>query len=234
MTNTFAKSTAVPQQAAMLTYDIPSSVKMPNPSHLLGALGMFRVNYSVWVGTLTAISRVPIEKWNARGVSTNVVRFEKEEWERVRALAERSLAQDLEGLREYLQKNVARAQGLFAQAEAEQSVKLTGKARGTLAAVLREAERRVRVAEASLLMFDLCNSRDDLLTAFRDTYAAAHAAHAAQAWLRKSKSGKQVAFEQLTLDEAEDTTAATTEEPEPAIEDALMFLSGSDLKEVEL
>jgi len=171
-TNLFFAAVALPAagQAAMLTYDIPNGA-MANPTHLLSMLGMFRVNQSVWVGTLAAIGRVPLDKWSEKGVRTNVVRFEKEEWERVRALAERALEEDLDRLRAFMAMQMAKAEGEFASAAALHSTNDVKKARSRIVGLVREGNRRARAAKASMLAFDLFNTREDLTRAYTDACA---------------------------------------------------------------
>lgn len=158
-------------QAAMLTYDVPRSTKMQNPSHMLASLGMFRVNLSVWVGTLPAIGRVPLDKWATLGVRSNVVRFEKEEWERVRALAERALEEELERMVSFMHDQRAKAEAEFALAESLCSAKDVVTARRRLYGLMREGNRRARAAKASMLAFDLFATREDLSRAFDDACA---------------------------------------------------------------
>lgn len=168
-------------EAAMLAYDIPMVWRngqlvdaMANPSHALAKLGMFRVNLSVWVGTLGAVGQVPLDEWAARGVVSNVVRFEPAEWARVQSMARAAMEQEVRALREYVRVQLARAASFFEQAEQEQSAALVKKGRVTLAHSTREAKRRLEAAMSSAVAFDLLATTDDLLTAFHETVAVLH------------------------------------------------------------
>lgn len=217
-----APNSAIPnevKQAAMLSYDIPKSIKMPNPSALLHRLGMFRINLSVWVGSLSAIACIPLDKWSEKGVAANVMRYEREDWEKVRALAEQSLESELDDLRTYIKKHIARATALLSDAEAAQSAKDVSRARGYVAGHARECKRRIAAAEASLLMFDLMSTREDILVSFREAGAA-----------------YQEAFETVHKQRAPRAPRAEKAAPEPEVELALSFLTATalGLKEVTL
>jgi len=217
-----------------LSYDIPDTVKMPNPSGLLESMGMFRSQYSVWVGTLATIAMLPLEQWAQKGVVVDVMEYKDSQWEKVRAQAERALNARLDEFRQFMDAQIAKAEATFAQAETEQSAKLTQKARWQLRVALNDGLRRVKAAQATLLMFDLLNTREDLLKAFQATSDAYMAAHETRAWLRKRKD------EEPLEQEAIDFKAVVIAEPEPEPQPeqdpfaALDFLSGVGQKKVKL
>jgi hypothetical protein len=102
---------------ALLVYDIPSKVYIPNPSALLRRWGA-RVNKSCWVLPTANVALVPLKEWVEKGAIVEVVEFGEHEVEKVVAIARRAITGEVESMQRFVGTLVAKVRARFAKASA--------------------------------------------------------------------------------------------------------------------
>lgn len=104
------------ENAVLFVYDIPSKSDLPNPSNQLKRIGI-RVNLSCWV---IPESRVPydlIRELDAGGATTEVVRFDESEREKLERLAKNALIAECGRVQKAFETSLATAEMALADDE---------------------------------------------------------------------------------------------------------------------
>lgn len=98
-------------RASLLYYDIPDSIRFPNPSRLLRRVAV-RVNLSVWVVPVDLIPWNLLARMDAKGISRNVVEFADKEADNLIAIARAAFAAQVIAAANSAQKTASKAAGV--------------------------------------------------------------------------------------------------------------------------
>jgi hypothetical protein len=156
---------------ALLVYDIPSNIKLRNPSMLLRRWGA-RINLSCWVLPMGNLALLPLKEWVEKGATVEVVEFGEHEREKVVALARRAIMRDIEETRGFIEavienvrKRLKAAMDLpLGSQERIEAVKLV---ENYQYAALWRAKAIADAAEEAALHFDISGDVDSLADALR-------------------------------------------------------------------
>ena len=161
-------------RSVLLVYDVPTNLKITNPSEKLRALG-FRMNLSCWVIPEHLIPwdylyELPIS------VSWEIVRFDEKEKGKLRDLARKALEREAGQIRAAMEESIAKAQAKLAKVAFPDEA-LMCKARRATQIGLARAKRLLRKAEEAALAFDLLAEVNEAYGATRHAIGAAQAAY---------------------------------------------------------
>jgi hypothetical protein len=167
---------------AMLVYDIPTHKNdvCPNPSGLLWKHG-FRMNLSCWVMPMDRLTHPDVTEllnlWTANGIVNHVVEYAESQNEKIRAIAQTKLEEEIRRLHTSLIETLGNATDAYnaavAQLEAENL--LTPKAEDIANSrrisrwkqILKESGERLNAAVACAELFDDTMNLSDLIESVR-------------------------------------------------------------------
>lgn len=158
-------------QACLVVYDVPSNLKLANPSDKFKRNGV-RINYSCWIVPLVNIPRLGISDMKRDGIDVEVVRFDEGETENIIRLADQALRKELSRIRKAVSVTVAKAAKKYAEASKERS----DSKYATAYSYHRINERRIKDAIASAkeaaAVFDLTGDLNSLFDAVHKSIVA--------------------------------------------------------------
>jgi len=168
----------------MLCYDIPTTVEpkdYPEPSSKLRRFAV-RIQFSTWILAESELPRADeaIDAIKAVGGVVDTVRYDESEWPRIKLLAKRSLEREVERIRIYVDKSMAKTREKLVEAETMVSVNDVNAAIRYQQTALNRALREIGDAEECSVAFDLTGDLSELTRAVRASIDARAMAFASE------------------------------------------------------
>ena len=160
-------------RSCFVSYDIPSSLKIANPTAKLRSLGI-RMNKSVWVMPEHCVPHGYLDEIREAGAAVYIVRFDEAEQGKLLEMARRALESEAARIVKGMEESIARAERImqpegFLPVSEEQ----TERYEKYMRVVLRRAGKELIAAKCASSSFDLFQTLEYAFTATAQAIKAA-------------------------------------------------------------